>query len=485
MSSRIFCEATKYPREPFLDSMPVYKNQKDARTTALFILNTLDKGHKTLDGILEDVLGSNGLFTRRDRALLHALIYGVLRWRAFLDWIIENFSNTPIRKIDPRILNILRLGVFQIIFMDRIPVSAAVNTAVEMSKSVAPFWVVRFVNALLRNTARGYKTVPFPDPDKDPVSAIAIRKSFPKWLIKRWIDRLGFNKTEKLCDALNAIPPITIRTNMLRTTRGRLMKSLEDLVERIHATVYSPDGISFFNPITSIPEMPAFKNGWFQVQDEAAQLATCLLDPQPGETVLDACAGLGGKTGHIAQMMDNTGCIVAIDKNPEKLVLLESEMDRLGVSIVDTCRFDLKDSLSGKNPGMFDRILLDAPCSGLGVLRRNPDSKWFPGKKDLNRYRKQQILFLDNVAHFVKPTGILNYTVCSSESEENEQVVEDFLRKHPEFFVFKPPESAHGSIMPLIDRNGYLRTSPALNNMDGFFSVNLKRLNHIASRFRG
>jgi len=455
--------------------MPVSKNQKDARKTSLFILDTLDKGHKTLDGILEDVLGSKELFTRRDRALLHALVYGVLRWRAFLDWIIESFSTTPVQKIDSKVLNILRLGVFQIIFMDRIPASAAVNTAVEMSKSVAPSWVVRFVNALLRNTARGYKTVPFPDPGKDPVSALSIQKSFPKWLIKRWINRLGYSKTEKLCDAQNAIPPITIRTNMLRTTRGRLVKSLEDLVERIQTTDYSSDGISFFNPITSIPEMPAFKNGWFQVQDEAAQLATCFFDPQPGETVLDACAGLGGKTGHIAQIMDNTGSILAGDKDPKKLVLLESEMDRLGISVVDTCVFDLKNRMSVKKLGIFDRVLLDAPCSGLGVLRRNPDSKWSPQKQDLDRYSKQQLLFLDNVAHLIKPAGILNYTVCSSEPEENELVVEEFLKKHPEFSIFKPSENALGSLVLLVDRYGYLRTSPDLNNMDGFFSVNLKQ----------
>jgi len=150
-------------------------------------------------------------------------------------------------------------------------------------------------------------------------------------------------------------------------------------------------------------------------------------------------------------------------------------MDRLGISIVDTCLFDLKNPTSGKKLGMFDRILLDAPCSGLGVLRRNPDSKWSSQKKDLHRYRKQQILFLENVAHLIKPAGILNYTVCSSEPEENEQVVEEFLKKHPEFSVFKPSENALGSLMPLVDRCGYLRTSPDLNNMDGFFSVNLKQ----------
>ncbi len=447
----------------------------DARKTALFILNSLDKQHKTLDRILEDVFAGNPHFSRRDRSLLYALTYGVLRWRGALDWIIAYFSKTRLNKIDPRILNILRLGLFQIIYLNKIPVFAAVNTSVEMAKSLSAPWIAKFVNALLRNAVRGYKKVPFPDADKNPAGALAAKKSFPKWLIKRWLNRFGFEETEAVCNAINKIPPITIRTNRLKTTREKLIKSIEDDVEKIKQTNYAPDGVSFFRPERSIPEIKAFKDGWFQVQDEASQIVTLLLNPRPGDIVLDACAGLGGKTGHIAQMMKNSGKIFAVDKNKEKLLLLESEMNRLGISIVETCSHDLNKPLSKKCFIMFDHILLDAPCSGLGVLRRNPDTKWLLLKKNLIFYKKRQIAFLDRLAHLVKPSGTLVYSVCSTEPEENEEVVKCFLNKHPEFVIDNKLAGLPFNARCLITKNGYLMTFPHLDNMDGFFSVCFKR----------
>ena len=451
----------------------------DARNTALFILNSLDKQHKTLDRILEDVFAGNPHFSRKDRSLLYVLTYGVLRWRGSLDWTIAYFSKTRLNKINPGILNILRLGLFQIIYLNKIPVSAAVNTSVEMAKSLSAPWIAKFVNALLRNASKKYKKVPFPDTDKDPAGALATKKSFPEWLIKRWLNRFGFEKTEALCNAINKIPPITIRTNRLKTTREKLIKSIEDDVEKIKRTDYAPDGVSFFRPKKSIPEIKIFKDGWFQVQDEASQIVTLLLNPGPGDIVLDACAGLGGKTGHIAQMMKNSGKIFAIDKNEEKLLLLKSEMNRLGISIVETCPYDLNKPLSKllnqKGFTMFDHILLDAPCSGLGVLRRNPDTKWLMLKKNLVFYKKRQIAFLDRLAHFVKPSGTLVYSVCSTEPEENEEVVKYFLDKHSEFVIDNKLTGLHYDARCLVTKSGYLMTFPHLDNMDGFFSVCFKR----------
>jgi len=355
-----------------------------ARNTALFILNTLDKGHKTLDRVLEeDITDKERYLSKRDRALVNALVYGVIRRRGTLDWIIDYFSNTRLNAIDSNVLNILRLGLFQVVYLDKIPVSAAVNTSVEMAKSFTSPKVVGFVNAVLRSSAKGYKKVPFPDRNKNPAKALSTAKSFPEWLIKRWLDCFGLKETEALCDAVNNIPPITVRTNNLKISRDDLINKLESDVELIDYTSYSPDGIYFFKPKLPIPKIKAFKNGWFQVQDEAAQLVTYLLNPQPGETILDACAGLGGKTGHIAQMMKNKGKIVAMDKKNEKLLRHESEMKRLGISIVQTCIHDLDKPFDKNYIAEFDRILLDAPCSGLGVLRRNPDIKWLMSKKNL------------------------------------------------------------------------------------------------------
>jgi len=447
----------------------------NARKTSLYILNTLDQGNKTLDNILDEVLSQHTFFSKKDRALLQALVYGVLRWRATLDWIIDYFSKTRLRKIDPKVLNVLRLGLFQIIYLDRIPVSAAVNTSVEIAKSLAAPYVVRFVNGLLRNAARNFKQVPFPDENSDPISALAVKKSFPKWLIERWLDRFGLEETVSLCDAINTIPPLTVRCNTLKTRRETLLMVLEKDVEKVELTDCAPDGAFFFNPKKSIPAMKAFEDGLFQVQDEAAQLVTFLLNPKPGETVLDACAGLGGKTGHISQMMNNRGKLIAMDNNAKKLHRLQSEMVRLGISMVTPLTYDLNDPAVAKSIIKFDRILLDAPCSGLGVLRRNPDAKWSIFEQDLIRHAKRQTIFLDNLAHQVKPEGFLVYCVCSTEPEENESVIKGFLKKHKDFAIEKNPEGLPYEARSFLTGNGYLKTFPHLHNMDGFFAVCMKR----------
>ena len=450
---------------------PLANNQPDTRETALYILNSLDKGNKTLDSILETFTDKTDLLSKRDRSLLNALVYGVIRWRGRLDHIIDYLSNIPVTKIDPKVLNVIRIGLFQIIYLSRIPVSAAVNTSVELAKSFTSPWVIGFVNAILRNAAKKFENVPFPDPKKDPVSAIAAQNSFPKWLIKRWLHRYGEKETARLCDAVNAIPPITIRTNTLKTTRDILLNSLKKEVEKIECTNYSPDGISFFKPNSPIPEIKSFKDGWFVVQDEAAQLVTLLLDARPGDTVLDACAGLGGKTGHIAQIMKNQGIIFAIDKDERKLSRLVSEMKRLGISIITPLACDLKKPLNIKGFKLFDRIFLDAPCSGIGALRRNPDIKWATSKKNLNYYKEKQLLFLKNLACLVKPSGILVYAVCSSEPEENEAVVEEFLSNHSEFDIKNVSGLLSYGHTSFVSGGRYLKTLPHKNNMDGFFSV--------------
>lgn len=446
----------------------------DPRKTALNVLHELGKARKTLDRILKDVDDSKD-FLKRDRALLNALVYGVLRWRGRLDHIISFFSTQRLDNIDPDVLNILRLGLFQIIYLNRIPNSAAVNTSVELTKSVAASWTAGFVNALLRNASKNYDAVPFPDWAKDPVSALATEKSFPVWLIKRWADRFGLKTVEALCDAINSIPPISIRTNSLKTTRQKLIQSLEDQVEKMEPTRYVPDGIHMFNPQKSIPQFDAFKKGWFQVQDEAAQLVTLLLDPQPGEIVLDACAGLGGKTGHIAQQMKNLGKIVAMDKDWTKLSRLETDMARLGVSIVSTRLHNLDNAPNLKEFGDFDRILLDAPCSGLGVLRRNPDIKWHALKKDLKQYTQRQVRFLSHLALLVKVSGILVYAVCSIEPEENEDVIEAFLGKNTGFILDQAVGKLPKAVCSQAHFEGVFKTYPHLKHMDGFFMARLRR----------
>lgn len=448
----------------------------DARNTALKVLITLDRGDQTLDGILDHISPSAGSLSRRDRSLFNALIYGVLRWRGRLDYIISHFSNTPLKKIEPGVLNILRLGLFQIIYLDRIPDSATVHTSVELTRQIGASRAAGFVNALLRKAAVNYNSVVFPALKSDPVAFFSTAHSLPGWLARRWLQRYNTETLTALCDTINSIPPITIRTNTLKATREQLILSLEGDVEHIKPASDTPDGITMNNLKRSIPDLPAFKNGWFQVQDEAAQLVSLLLNPQPEESVLDACAGLGGKTAHMAQLMHNKGRIAAMDKDEKRLQQLDTDMQRLGISIVRAYGHDLDSPLDTKQQGDFDRILLDAPCSGLGVLRRNPDIKWKSREAGLKRHAGVQKRFLENLAPMVKPNGVLVYAVCSIEPEENEAVIDAFLKKHPKFVIDKSlgklPETLHSMVKPA---TGF-KTLPLLNHMDGFYCVRLKRI---------
>ena len=447
----------------------------DPRQTALWTLNALEGASATLDRIMAAAFEAAPQLDRRDRALANALVYGVQRWRGRLDWIIGHFSRTPLTRMDPAIRNLLRLGLFQIAFMERIPVSAAVNTAVEMAKQTAAPWAARFVNGVLRNAARDLEKVPFPDLSGDPVGAIATSRAFPRWLVERWLQRFGVQETLALCDAANTIPPITLRTNTLKTSRAALLAALQSEAETPRPTPHAPEGIRCARLKEALAELPPFQRGWCQVQDEAAQLVTHLLDPQPGERVLDACAGRGGKTGHIAQRLQNRGLLVALDNDALRLTELAGELQRLGISCAEIVPHDLARPSENLGARSFDRVLLDAPCSGLGVLRRNPDTKWAAERAALGRFGKRQLGFLKNLAPLVRPGGRMVYAVCSLEPEETDAVVAAFLKAIPGFDQVR--SAAHGPLAAagLVDAAGTLRTFPHRHQMDGFFAVSLRR----------
>ena len=449
-------------------------SMSEARAIAADLLNRLRKRRHTLDQLLDRADGQIMSLNKADRSLVHALVFGVQRWQSRLDWIIDHLAVRD-RKIDPQVRTVLRLGLFQIQFLQRIPLSAAVNTSVELAKKSGRKWAAGFVNGLLREAIRRADRIPWPDPEKDPLTYMAVTHAFPEWMISRWLHRWGGEATEAICRTVNTVPDTILRTNTLRISRRELMAAVLPEAETVRQTRYSPDGIAVTRLHRPLPQWPGFQEGWFQVQGEAAQIVSHFLGPRPGETVWDVCAGLGTKTAHMAQLMQNQGRIVASDLYGHKLEKLDREMHRLGITIVQSTPLDLTVPDPGLQLAAFDRILLDAPCSGLGVLQKNPDGKWRLTPRDIQQNSKRQLTLLTQAAPFLKAGGILVYAVCSLEPEENEQVVDAFLQKHPEFAIHSGSSKEIELDNSLLTPRGFLSTIPHLSKIEGFFAAALIR----------
>ena len=443
--------------------------RKNPRLLALYILNEFHLDDILLDLLMMDVFDHISSFEQRDRALIHSLVYGVIRWRSNLDHMISQLSHFEFSKISIPILNTMRMGLFQIIFMDRIPDHAAVNTSVELAHIFAPQYLTRFVNGILREAIRSKDIFLWPDESTQILEFLSVKYAYPKWLVQRWTEYWGARITKCLCRAGNKIPSIILRTNTLKTTQSDLIENLTPNVQEIEKTCHAPDGICISNLKLAIGDSEAFKKGWFQVQDEAAQLIGLIVSPKPGETILDACAGRGGKSGLLAQYMNNQGTILAVDRSKEKLHTLSNEMKRLGIAIVETYQYRWKKTLKER---MFERVLVDAPCSGFGVIRRHPDIKWKKTKTHILQNANTQKNLLQIISKHVKLGGKLIYSVCTLEPEETLHVVENFLSKHKNFIIEKQCNSI---LEPFIDKNGFYFFRPDIHSMDGFFAVSLIR----------
>jgi 16S rRNA (cytosine967-C5)-methyltransferase len=325
----------------------VSQRHPDPRRLGLEILGRLEASDLTLDHLLADALETHPHMDARDRSLCNALVYGVQRWRGRLDWILAHFARRRPETLPPRLHNLMRLGLFQICFLDRVPKAAAVNTSVQLAKAIGEGPRAGFVNGLLRNAARHYASVPLPDAHAAPDTHLAVRYALPRWLVRRWLKRFGFEETAALGEALTTLPPLTVRANTLRTTPERLSRDLAKIAT-VTPSAYTPLGLRLAAVTQPPASWPALEAGMCQVQDEAAQLAGDLLAPRPGETVLDACAGLGGKTGHLGQMMAGGGRLIAADRIQGKLERLRVEMRRLGIPQVETLSLDCaqKDALA-------------------------------------------------------------------------------------------------------------------------------------------
>ena len=442
----------------------------DTREAALEILLQAEQKHATLDRTLDAVSPCLAHLSQPDKNLCHAIVFGVLRHRNFLDFIIQSFSRIPLNRMDLPVLTVLRIALFQLRFLDRIPNFAAIDTSVTLIKARNGKKTAGFVNGVLRNTVRRFHTLALPDPQTDLPGHITVVHSIPEWLARRWLARYGPDQILELCRTINQIPPLTLRTNTLKITRSALSDTLKAAGHSVEFTPLSPEGIYVMDAGIRIDALPGFDHGLFAVQDEAAQLVSLILDPEPHHTVLDACAGRGGKTLHMAQLMKGQGQITAMDTDPDKLKQLENEAIRLGVDTVQCRALDLMNADHTDFPLYFDRVLVDAPCTGLGVLRRNPDTKWKRSFQDIQRMAGRQKKLLNAAANRVTPGGVLVYAVCSGEPEENEQVITAFLKKRKDYEL-APIQDCFG--LPM-DR--YFKTFPNGMNMDGFFAARLKRI---------
>lgn len=369
----------------------------------------------------------------------------------------------------------LRLGLYQLFFLDGVPDHAAVNETVKLARQISHKGIANLVNAVLRRAARSKGQITYPNIQKNPIGHIAARYSHPEWLAKRWIERFGVDETIRLCSINNLRPPLYLRTNSLKTSSDELLKSLESEGAVAAASANLPESIGISEIPISIGELSAYRQGWFQVQDEGSMLISHILDPQPGETIIDTCAAPGGKSTHIAELMKNEGKIWAFDVDEKRLPLVSEACQRLGINIVETVNNDarLLDDYFAANKA--DRILVDVPCTGLGVLRRQVEARWRRKPEELEIFPKLQYEILATAARHVKSGGILVYCTCTTEPEENQQVIAKFLDEHPEFQIqdalpFLPEKLRTENI---VTAEGYLQIYPHLHNMDGFFAARM------------
>ena len=448
--------------------MQRYREEKIDRVREL-AMQVLQKVH--VEGAYANVALAETLreikLTERDRRFLTELVYGVVKAGESLDYRIGKYV-ADIRKAQPAIRELLRLGFYQIFLMDRVPPSAACDTAVELAKKHGRRGADSFVNGVLRAALREPERAALPDGRN--AHALALRTWHPKWLVERWMRAYGYERTEELCRCNNTSAPLSVRVNTLRTNRSALMEQFTAAGAQVRASLYAPEGV-VLDAHGALDELTPLRIGLAQVQDESSMLVAHVLAPEPGMTVIDACAAPGGKTTHIAQRMENRGRILAFDIYEEKIRRIERNAQRLGISIMEAQMCDARE-IGAAYAGQADRVLVDAPCSGLGVLRRKPDARWKKSPEDVKTLPPLQRAILASAAEAVKKGGILVYSTCTMEECENAAIVANFLRTHTDFVLEET-----GGFLPVQKTTEHMvQIMPETDGPDGFFIARMRRL---------
>lgn len=409
-----------------------------------------------------------------DRAFATELTYGTLRTQNTLDWVLAQFVRRPLNSQTPVVRNILRLGAYQLMFMDRVPPSAACNEGSELARKHGHAGAVKFVNGVLRNVSRYVHEIKFPDPADHPVEHISLRYSHPAWMVERMLGEFGMEETIAICKANNEPAPNTVRVNTLKITREGLAERLVREGLAVSETHYAPEGLKL-EGFFSLGSLAAFREGLFQVQDESSMLAGRALSPAPGAFVIDSCSAPGGKATHLAQLMGDRGKLLAVDIHPHKLKLIKENNHRLGITIIEELAADAGD-LPKDLHNRADFVLADVPCSGLGVLRRRPDARWRKSPEQIPELLKLQAAILESSSRCVKAGGVLVYCTCTITGEENLGQVNAFLTGHPEF----EPEDLRPLLPLALDQGGtlaggYIQILPYRHGMDGFFIARMRK----------
>ena len=399
------------------------------REIALKTLYKIDKEQAYSNIALDETIKENrNKIDERDIGFISEIVYGVTTWRLTIDEIIKKYSKIRLKKISPWILNILRMGIYQIVFLDKVPKSASVNESVNLAKRYGHKSSSNFVNAILRKVDKNdYKD--FFD-IKDDIERVSKTTSMPVWIIEELLKDNNIKKVEEICRCSNIRPKVTIRVNDLKTSKEELAQILED--RKIEFKEGFLKDFLVLKNIKNIENLDLFKDGFFTIQDEEAGLIALIMDPKPNEKILDACSSPGGKTTYMAELMKNKGEILACDLHGHRVNLVEKNAKRLGIDIIKTKCEDAT-VLNPKYIESFDKILLDVPCLGLGVLKRKPDIKWRRKKEDIVEICKIQEKILETCSKYVKPNGQIVYSTCSIIKDENDKIIENFLEKNKNF----------------------------------------------------
>ncbi|MFK9092375.1 16S rRNA (cytosine(967)-C(5))-methyltransferase RsmB [Bacillus salipaludis] len=447
--------------------MTLTKN--NVRAIAMDLLVTIEKNQSYSNLLLNNVIEKNEL-SAVDVGLLTELTYGTLQRRMALDFFLKPFIKDN-KKLANWIHHLLRLTLYQMVYLDRIPDRAAIYEAVEIAKNRGHKGIASLVNGVLRSIQR--EGLPSLSEVSDPIERLSLETSHPEWLVTRWVNQFGYEKTKEMCEINLTAPMQTARVNLTKISRDECAQILEEDGFTIEKSPIIPEAIRSLKG--NLASTIAFKYGMLTIQDESSMLAAYALGAMEGEFVLDACAAPGGKSTHIAEKMQNTGEVISVDLHQHKVKLINDNARRLGLSNIKTNVSDSRLLQEKFKNESFHRILLDAPCSGLGVMRRKPDMKYTKVEQDLERLSSIQQNLLESVAPLLKKGGILVYSTCTVDKEENELTVKKFLENNPEFegdFSFKNrmPEA----VQPLI--TGYeLQIFPQDFGSDGFYIAVLRK----------